>query len=1119
MPRLLALVFSPRLAGLFVLAVLILAVVLAGLVAEASVGSTVLAVLGVAAAYVSVYLISRQRGARASATLEEVLRAEGTKQMAGARPDQQASMEEMKKQFDASLDLLRRSRLGRGALTSMPLYVIIGPSGSGKSTMLRESGISFPYMTKSRSALRGLGGTANCDWWFADRGILLDTAGRWATELEDREEWLAFLKQLRRSRGGHPISGAVVTFSLGDILEAAEPDLQRYVDSIRDRLDELTRELGAIFPVYVVFTKCDRIHGFVETFDTLNKDQRKQVWGFTFPFQRGKEFSVEGEFLGRFDELYRVLTARRIELLTADARPKRRVQAYVFPLQFARARERLRGFVGLLQQANPYQEGALLRGVYFTSGTQEGTTIDRILHWAQPADLGSAVPAEARKCYFVDDLFGEVVFADADLATPTERARRARKIARTAVLGGLLCAMLLAVVLGWGSYRAHSDRFGAVQKAVEAEDYPAKLRGFTAALELLESPSDVSLLRRGGVAENLRLRCAGFSHEILGKFADKVKNEIIAYNAKLPKPFQGNDSEPARLMDWRESATAAVTDVTSKLTDLQNRYSEFFQRDLDKTSSLYSLWKLTMDGSDQLADVWHRDLRGRKGTKFLVSVEFESATKNARDRKEEIDRCYADAMNKMSSRKFSDWFPKSVAEFDGISPDALPDFADPDKASSKKNAMFLLEQKSLQAWGDGAILGDAWHQKVDGWISEAQNHLKAQLAKQWRKEIQRRQDRLGSASKACDDLLCADRALSEYLLVRSIYFPPNPPTNAGLATASNRFKGVCEKIDAVARLPSCSAGSSLEDAIKNVRGVSEALKEVSKAIDGVSMLVVPEDAKDIETDLTELEGVARKKALLLAIARGCGVAISGINVVKQGWLSRSSLYPLAPNATKDCKLKELGQVTEAIQEIDEILRKFPGGDAFTLTEDWKAFASGTKALQDCFPGSWAVDGSVRIRADNDVEVSMKWAGTQVSNKSFQASAQWEWKDEQGAFIQLGVKAKSYAYSLQHVWKQGAYLEGWTANNEQVSLSGSFALVRLFRSGELLSGDELQKAIADLGAGATSKKKTLISKVTLRNLDNHHKTASFWLVVGTDVPALFEGTLIVPKWPDVVWNIK
>jgi hypothetical protein len=34
--------------------------------------------------------------------------------------------------------------------------------------------------TLGKNAIRGVGGTRNCDWWFTDSAVLIDTAGRYA---------------------------------------------------------------------------------------------------------------------------------------------------------------------------------------------------------------------------------------------------------------------------------------------------------------------------------------------------------------------------------------------------------------------------------------------------------------------------------------------------------------------------------------------------------------------------------------------------------------------------------------------------------------------------------------------------------------------------------------------------------------------------------------------------------------------------------------------------------------------------------------------------------------------------------------------------------------------------
>lgn len=542
MGRLLQNLLSQRYAGLLGVVVLVLVIYLVGVLAGVPYLYLHLAALGVVVLAVVTWLWQKQKAAKAAGSLEAALKAQGQSQAAGARPDQRAGIEELKSTFDESLDLLRSSKMGRGALHSIPWYILIGPPGSGKSTLLRESGLSFPYMTKGRSAIRGLGGTKNCDWWFADRGILLDTAGRYTTEAEDRDEWMAFLRLMKRGRGQRPINGAIVAIGLAELVEATDAELSLYAENVRDRIDELTRELQIVFPIYVVFTKCDRLRGFVETFDTFNKEQRKQVWGFTFPFDRGKDFVVAEQFGKEFDELYRALCVRRTDLLASDHFKKRKAQVYAFPLQFLHLKERLQGFLSQLQQPNPYQEVSPVRGIYFTSGTQEGTTIDRILKVLRPAELELDVPQESRRCYFVDDLFNRVVFTDSTLANPTAKSLQRD---RTLRIGGAIVLGVLAVATIAWRWGAMADFGGSCKQIerniVEKGKEPTAVReALDAQLGMLQSGNHH--LARGGVIDNLRLHydrtLIAYAIERIGTFA---QHEADAIKQTLPAPAAASD--------------------------------------------------------------------------------------------------------------------------------------------------------------------------------------------------------------------------------------------------------------------------------------------------------------------------------------------------------------------------------------------------------------------------------------------------------------------------------------------------------------------------------------------------------------------------------------------------
>lgn len=99
-------------------------------------------------------------------------------------PNSVATAEELstlRQRMDEALALLKKAKLGgdeRRNLYELPWYVIIGPPGSGKTTALVNSGLHFPLAAQlGAGAVRGVGGTRNCDWWFTDQAVLLDTAG------------------------------------------------------------------------------------------------------------------------------------------------------------------------------------------------------------------------------------------------------------------------------------------------------------------------------------------------------------------------------------------------------------------------------------------------------------------------------------------------------------------------------------------------------------------------------------------------------------------------------------------------------------------------------------------------------------------------------------------------------------------------------------------------------------------------------------------------------------------------------------------------------------------------------------------------------------------------------
>ena len=340
----------------------------------------------------------------------------------------QGEIEALKEKLQEALEILKKTRLGHSGqhfLYQLPWYIIIGPPGAGKTTLLKNSDLKFPLSDRfGKDAIRGVGGTRNCDWWFADEAVLLDTAGRYTTqdshEKADQAAWLGFLDLLKKYRSRRPINGAIIAVSIADLLEQTNAQQQATAQSIRKRIQELYEHFNSRFPVYVMFTKCDLLAGFMEYFDDLDRDMRAQVWGMTFPLLESSKESFLDQFSFEFELLEKQLQNQLIDKLERERGSERRNLIYTFPHQFNSLGELIQPFLDEVFQLSRYEYPAMVRGIYFTSATQEGSPIDRIMGSLAGnfgMDRQGLMPMSNQgKSFFINRLLRHVIFAESGLA-------------------------------------------------------------------------------------------------------------------------------------------------------------------------------------------------------------------------------------------------------------------------------------------------------------------------------------------------------------------------------------------------------------------------------------------------------------------------------------------------------------------------------------------------------------------------------------------------------------------------------------------------------------------------------------------------------------------------------
>lgn len=388
----------------------------------------------------------------------------------------QATGEMLNNRFSEAAILLKKTQFGKRKgwlqrfsaqyLYQLPWYLIVGAPGAGKTTALINSGLDFPLSdAMGKSALRGIGGTRHCDWWFTDEAVLLDTAGRYTLQenqrARDASEWQTFITLLKRYRPRQPINGVIMTISVAELLSDSAEARHAQATALRQRMAELHQQTGIPFPVYIMVTKTDLLKGFMRYFSRLDKPQREQIWGFTFPWEPGLgDRRLHAQFEQQFQCLLSRLMADLSDKMAQESDLTLRAECFQFPQEFSALRPLLAEYLDIVFSPENSETPWAARGLFFTSGTQEGLPFDRVmgelsrkLQLPQPqgqsiaswdsVNRSAPIPANKGQSYFIHGLLRDVVFKERRLAGSDrswEQRNRLLHRAGYAVLGVALVA-------------------------------------------------------------------------------------------------------------------------------------------------------------------------------------------------------------------------------------------------------------------------------------------------------------------------------------------------------------------------------------------------------------------------------------------------------------------------------------------------------------------------------------------------------------------------------------------------------------------------------------------------------------------------------------------------------
>lgn len=387
-------------------------------------------------------------------------------QLARQQQDTGVDLLPLRKNVATAINTLRRSAMGQknrgtAAIYDLPWYLLLGASGVGKTSLLRNSDLNYPLNSDEELQLKGFTGTKDVDWWFAEQAVILDTAGRYTSNKEDNAEWLGLLHILKRYRWRLPVNGVLLAISLEELLLSDKQQLEQQAAILRERISELNQHLGFVLPINIVITKSDLLSGFAELYNAMQQQEQQQAWGISLQNLTNDE-NINDSIKQQFAVLQQRLVNYALQHLDTTENTQKKSKAFKFVSQFKSVLQRIEDFIFLVVHDNPYQTKFNLRGVYFTSATQQGLQIEKMVDEGQTRyvhleNVSKEQQSTESKSFFIKDMLCHRIFNDNNSAVMNQRTRMVFNSMKYGLLS-LTGIVLLTIMIFWGMAYAYNHR-------------------------------------------------------------------------------------------------------------------------------------------------------------------------------------------------------------------------------------------------------------------------------------------------------------------------------------------------------------------------------------------------------------------------------------------------------------------------------------------------------------------------------------------------------------------------------------------------------------------------------------------------------------------------------------
>lgn len=267
-------------------------------------------------------------------------------------------------------------RKGGARVPELPAVLLLGESGSTKTTVVVNSGLEPELLAgQDRTESGAAPATRSANLWLTNGTVLVEAAGGLLSDLASLRTLAAGVAPAAAGSllgASQPPRAVIVCLDCEALLRPdAGPGMVAAGKKLNGLIGEIASSWGSRVPIYVLFTKLDRVTYFADYVRNLGMDEANQVFGRTLALQldgsAGIYNQAQAGLLGtEFESLFAALANKRSDYMRRENDQAVMANSYEFPREFRKLRDNVVAFLLELGRPSQLHTSPFLRGFYFT---------------------------------------------------------------------------------------------------------------------------------------------------------------------------------------------------------------------------------------------------------------------------------------------------------------------------------------------------------------------------------------------------------------------------------------------------------------------------------------------------------------------------------------------------------------------------------------------------------------------------------------------------------------------------------------------------------------------------------------------------------------------------------